>query len=221
MKIDILTLFPEMFTEVFGLSIVKRAIEKGKVEINVHNLRDYSTDSYKTVDDKPYGGGAGMIMKVDIIDKAIDDVRSDKMKVIITDAGGEKFSQKKAVSFSACEHLVIICGHYEGIDHRVHEHLADEVISIGDYVLSGGEIPAMVIVDSVVRLLPDVLGNEKSLDEESHNNEGEAEYPQYTRPEEHKGWKVPEVLMSGNHKEIEKWRKEQITKRPSPNEKKE
>lgn len=213
MKIDILTLFPEMFSEVFGQSIVKRAIEKGKVQINIHNLRDFSTDSYKTVDDKPYGGGAGMVMKVDIVDKAIEAVRSDKMKVVITDAGGNKFGQKKAVEFSTCEHLVIVCGHYEGIDHRVHEHLADEVISIGDYVLSGGEIPAMVIVDSVVRLLPEVLGNEKSLEEESHNNQGEAEYPQYTRPEEYKGWKVPSVLLSGNHSEINKWKKEKQTKK--------
>jgi tRNA (guanine37-N1)-methyltransferase len=215
-KIDILTLFPEMFSEVFGQSIVKRAIEKGKVEINIHNLRDYSTDSYKTVDDKPYGGGAGMVMKVDIIGKAIESIRSDKMKVIITDAGGKKFVQNKAVEFSICEHLVIVCGHYEGIDHRVHEHLADEVVSIGDYVLSGGEIPAMVIVDSVVRLLPEVLGNEKSLEDESHNNEGETEYPQYTRPEEYKGWKVPEVLLSGNHKEIDTWRRNQKSTTQSP-----
>lgn len=205
-----------MFSEVFGQSIVKRAIEKGKVEINIHNLRDYSTDSYKTVDDKPYGGGAGMVMKVDIIGKAIESIRSDKMKVIITDAGGKKFVQNKAVEFSICEHLVIVCGHYEGIDHRVHEHLADEVVSIGDYVLSGGEIPAMVIVDSVVRLLPEVLGNEKSLEDESHNNEGETEYPQYTRPEEYKGWKVPEVLLSGNHKEIDTWRRNQKSTTQSP-----
>lgn len=207
MVIDVLTLFPEMFEEVFGQSIVKRAGEKGKVQINVRNLRDFSTDSYKTVDDKPYGGGAGMIMKVDVIDRAIESIRTDHTRVIVTDAGGEKFTQKKAMALSTFEHLVIICGHYEGIDHRVQEHLADEIISIGDYVLSGGEIPAMAIVDSVVRLIPGVLGNQQSLSEESHNNEGETEYPQYTRPEEYKGWKVPEVLVGGNHKLIEEWKK--------------
>ena len=203
MKIDILTLFPKMFSGPFDYSILRRAQDKLLVEIEIHNLRDWATDKYKSVDDRPYGGGAGMIMRVDIIDAAVKAM--GKGKVILLDAGGEKFNQKKAQELSQDEHLIIICGHYEGVDHRVHEHIADEVISIGDYVLSGGEIPAMVVVDTVVRLLPGVLGNEESLLEESHN-EGEIEYPQYTRPEDYNGWKVPKVLLSGNHSEIKKWR---------------
>jgi len=211
MRIDILTLFPEMFAGPFGSSIVKRAQEKKEIEINVHNLRDWATDKYKSVDDRPYGGGAGMIMRVDIIDKAVQDlklkVESGKLKIVLLDAGGKTFNQKMAQKLATEENLIFICGHYEGVDHRVHENLADEVISIGDYVLSGGEIPTMAIVDSVVRLLPGVLGNEKSLTEESHTKLGEAEYPQYTRPDEYKGWKVPEILLSGNHKQINEWRK--------------
>ncbi len=208
MKIDILTLFPEMFTEPFGQSIVGRAVNKSLVEIKIHNLRDWATDKYKSVDDRPYGGGAGMIMRIDIIDRAIQKLKNSKTqnaKVILLDAGGEKFDQRLARDLAHDEHLIIICGHYEGVDHRVHEHIADEIISIGDYVLSGGEIPAMVVVDSVVRLLPGVLGNEKSLLEESHNTK-DVEYPQYTRPEEYKEWKVPEVLLSGDHAKIKKFR---------------
>src|SRR3990167_7952373 len=182
MKINILTLFPKMFDGPFGESIVKRAQDKNK-----------------SVDDKPYGGGAGMVIRVDIIDKAIEGKIG---KIILLDAGGERFTQKKAQELAKEESLIIICGHYEGIDHRVHEYIADEVISIGDYVLSGGEIPAMVIVDSVVRLLPGALGNSESLAEESKTGSVKAEYPQYTRPEEYKGWKVPEVLLSGDHKKI-------------------
>ena len=202
MKVDILTLFPKMFEGPFGESIIKRAQEKEILDLRITDLRSFATDKYKSVDDKPYGGGAGMIMRVDIIDLAI---AGKKGKIILLDAGGEKFTQKKAQELAKEKSLVIICGHYEGIDHRVHEHIADEVISIGDYVLSGGEIPAMVIVDSVVRLLPGVLGNKESLAEESFN-EGGTEYPQYTRPEEYKGWKVPEVLLSGDHKKIKEWR---------------
>jgi len=212
MRIDILTLFPEMFKGPLDASIVQRAREKSLVEVKIHQLRDYAVDKYKSVDDRPYGGGAGMIMRVDIIDKAITDIKSKapnkNTKVILLDAGGEKFSQKKAEEFSREENLLIICGHYEGVDHRVHEHLADEIISIGDYVLSGGEIPAMVIIDSVARLLPGVLGNPESLAEESFSKiNNDVEYPQYTRPEEYKGWKVPEILLSGNHKKIGEWKK--------------
>ena len=206
MKIDVLTLFPEMFAGPFDQSIVKRASDKGLVEIKINNLRDWATDKYKSVDDRPYGGGAGMIMRINIIDAAVKAM--GKGKVVLLDAGGEKFNQKKAQELSHYEHLIIICGHYEGVDHRVHEHVADEVISIGDYVLSGGEIPAMVVVDTVVRLLPGTLGNDQSLAEESFTEHRipNTEYPQYTRPEEYKGWKVPEVLLSGDHAKIKKWR---------------
>jgi len=207
MKIDILTLFPDMFAGPLDWSIIKRAKEKGVVEIAVHNLRDWADDNYKTVDDRPYGGGAGMVMKVDIIDKAVEQLRSEKTRIILTDAGGEKFTQAKAMELSSCDHLIIVCGHYEGVDHRVHEHIAHEILSIGDYVLSGGELPAMVITDAIVRLLPGALGNPQSLDEESHNREQEPEYPQYTRPEDYKGWGVPEILLTGHHKKIEEWRK--------------
>ena len=205
-KIDVLTLFPEMFAGPFDFSILRRAQDKSVVKINIHNLRDWATDKYKSVDDKPYGGGAGMIMRVDIIDAAVKAM--GKGKVVLLDAAGEKYSQAKAQELSLSSHLIVICGHYEGVDHRVHEHLADEVISIGDYVLSGGEIPAMVLVDSIVRLLPGVLGNPASLTEESFTKHRlpTTEYHQYTRPEEYNGWKVPEVLLSGDHAKIKKWR---------------
>lgn len=203
MKIDVLTLFPEMFAGPFDYSIVKRAQEKKLLEIRLIDIREFATDKYKSVDDKPYGGGPGMIMRIDIVDTAVKAM--GKGKVVLLDAGGKKFNQKMAQDLSYDEHLIIICGHYEGVDHRVHEHIADEIISIGDYVLSGGEIPAMVMVDTIARLLPGVLGNEESLLEESHN-EGAVEYPQYTRPEEYNGWKVPEVLLSGHHKKIKQFR---------------
>lgn len=221
MNIDILTLFPEMFSGPFDQSILRRAQDKSIVTINIHNLRDWAADKYKSVDDKPYGGGAGMIMRVDVIDHAVRDLKCKmknekcKIKMILLDAGGKTFNQKIAKNLAQEENLIFICGHYEGVDHRVHEHLADEVISIGDYVLSGGEIPAMVIIDSIVRLLPGVLGNPDSLNEESFSqdtgfqeSENRAEYPQYTRPEEYRGWKVPEILLSGNHIKIRQWRKE-------------
>lgn len=209
MTIHILTLFPKMFDGVFGESIIKRALEKSLISIKIHNLRDWATDNYKTVDDRPYGGGAGMIIKVDVIDKAIQEVKNGchNAKVIITDAGGKTFSQDKAKELSTGRDLIIICGHYEGIDHRVHENLVDEIISIGPYVLSGGEIAAMTITDAVTRLIPGVLGNNESLEEESHND-GKVEYPQYTRPDDYNGWKVPEVLKSGDHKKIKQWRDE-------------
>jgi tRNA (guanine37-N1)-methyltransferase len=206
MQIDILTAFPAMFNGPLDYSIVKRAKEKGTVKVNLHDLRTWADDNYKSIDDRPYGGGPGMIMRVDLIDRAVTEHRTPNTKVILLDAGGKKFDQKKAVQLSKEEHLIFIAGHYEGVDHRVHEHIADEVISIGDYVLSGGEIPTMVLVDSIVRLIPGALGNEQSLKEESHTLAG-GEYPQYTRPEEYKGWKVPEVLLSGNHKLIDEWRK--------------
>lgn len=209
MKIDILTLFPNIFSGPFDESIIKRAKEKSIAQICIHDLRDWATDKHHTVDDRPFGGGPGMIMKVDVLDQAISDLKSKSKhkdsKVILLDAGGERYTQQKAQSFSTTKHLILVCGHYEGVDHRVHEHLVDEIISIGDYVLTGGEIPAMVITDSIVRLLPGALGDETSPIDESHSTAGYLEYPQYTRPEEYQGWKVPKVLRSGNHAEIKKW----------------
>ena len=220
LKIDILTLFPEMFEGAFSKSILQRAQEKDLIKINIHNLRDWATDKHKTVDDRPYGGGPGMILRVDIIDRAISVLKSKivnpkfKIKVVLLDAGGQTFNQKIAKQFSQLDQIVLICGHYEGVDHRVHEHLVDEIVSIGDYVLTGGEIPAMVIADTVTRLVPGVIKEESLLEESfstlnsqlSTDKQG-VEYPQYTRPEDYKGWKVPEVLLSGNHKEIDKWKK--------------
>lgn len=205
MIIDILTAFPEMFIGPFDYSILRRAQDKSLVKISIHNLRKWSDDNYKSIDDKPYGGGPGMILRVDLLDRAISELRRPHTKVILLDAGGEKFTQGKAVELTKSDHLLLICGHYEGVDHRVHEHLADEIISIGDYVLSGGEIPAMVLVDTITRLIPGSLGNPESLTDESHNDKS-VEYPQYTRPEVYKDWKVPEILLSGNHKKIKAWR---------------
>lgn len=218
MKIDVLTLFPEMFKGPFSESIIKRAQEQRLVEINIHNLRDWATDKHKTVDDRPYGGGAGMILKVDVIDKALKKIKSQKSKTILLSAKGKLFTQGKAHEFSKLDHLILIAGHYEGVDERVAKHLVDEEISIGNYILTGGEIPAMVIADSVIRLIPGVL-NPDSLMEESFSTttssqlQATIEYPQYTRPEKYKGWKVPEVLLSGNHKEINSWRESKAKKK--------
>lgn len=223
MKIDILTLFPKMFTGPFEESIIKRAQDKSLVEINIHDLRKWGLTERRTVDGRPYSGGAGMILRVDVIDSALQNLKNSKLpklqnsKIILLDPGGEKFTQQKALQLSKVKHLVLIAGHYEGVDHRVHEHLVDEVISIGDYVLTGGELPAMVVADTIVRLLPGVIKPE-SLSEESFSSainhqpsSISVEYPQYTRPEKYKKWKVPKVLLSGNHKEIEKWRKGKST----------
>lgn len=216
MRIDILTIFPEMFSGPFAESILRRAQDKLLVEIKVHDLRDWATDKHKSVDDRPYGGGAGMVMKVDIIDKALNDVKlkvkSAKCKVILMSAKGKSYTQQIAQEYKELDQLIIIAGHYEGVDERVAENLVDEEIRIGDFVLTGGELPAMVIVDSVVRLLPGVLGNEDSAVYESHSEPGYLEHPQYTRPEEYKGWRVPEVLLGGNHAVIENWRKEKSKK---------
>ncbi|MBU1085267.1 tRNA (guanosine(37)-N1)-methyltransferase TrmD [Patescibacteria group bacterium] len=301
MKIDILTLFPDMFTGPFGKSIVKRAIDKKLLSINIHNLRKWSKDKHKTVDGKPFGGGAGMILRVDVIDRALRELslfsgsstnssplrsglkgvpsrtdlfttgtsetclparqgseptrhesRTDlftnkvpnhKTKVIFLTPQGKPYKQKKAKELAKLDHIIFICGHYEGIDERIREKFVDEEISIGDYVLSGGEIPTMVVVDSLVRLMPGVLGNDESIKNESFSefsgpstdsnpvrsglkgvpsrtdlnlevrNPLLLEYPQYTRPADYKGMKVPEVLLSGHHKEIEAWRKNQSIKR--------
>ena len=213
MKIDIVTIFPEMFAGPFAESIVKRAIDQKQVEIKIHDLREWTEDKHRSVDAPPYGGGAGMVMRVDVIDRAVSSLRSKESKVILLDTKGKIYSQNEAVRMSKEKHLILIAGHYEGIDHRVHEEIADEVYSIGEYVLTGGELPVMVVVDSIVRLIPGVLGNPESLSEESYSEPGKREYPQYTRPSEYKGWKVPEVLLEGNHAEIEKWRKEKSGKR--------
>jgi len=212
MKIDILTIFPEMFEGPFRESMIKRAQEKKLVEIKIHDLRQWTKDKHKTVDDKPFGGGPGMVIKVEVIDKALKDLKTDKTKVILLSPQGKTFKQGKAQKLSKLKHIIMICGHYEGFDERIREHLVDEEISIGDYVLTGGEIPAMVIVDTVVRLIPGVVGNEKSIKDESFSK-GWLEYPQYTRPADYKGWQVPEVLLSGDHEKIKKWRKEQAEKR--------
>jgi tRNA (guanine37-N1)-methyltransferase len=208
MKIDVLTLFPDMFKGPFDASIINRAQSKGLIEIEVHDLRKWGEGERRNVDDRPYGGGVGMILRVDILDEAISKLKTTNSKVILLDATGTKYTQQKAREYSKLEHIILIAGHYEGVDHRVHEHLVDEVVSIGDYVLTGGEIPAMVLVDSIIRLLPGVLGKDESSTDESHKEPGYLEYPQYTRPEDYKGWKVPKVLLSGNHKKIEEWRKQ-------------
>ena len=221
MKIDILTLFPDMFSGPFDESIIRRARDKGLVEINIHDLRRWGERERRTVDDRPYGGGVGMILRVDIIDKAISELKkgTKSTKVILLDTTGKKFTQGMARQLSQAEHLILIAGHYEGFDHRVHEHLVDEVISIGDYVLTGGELPAMVLTDTIVRLIPSVLEKPSATELESFSEENILEFPQYTRPEEYKGWKVPEELLSGNHKLIEKWRKKRAlekTKKQRP-----
>lgn len=210
MKIDVLTLFPQMFDSPFAESIIKRGVENGALEIKAHQLRDWAEDKHKTVDLPPYGGGPGMVMKVDVIDRAIEALKekNPKARVVLMDTKGTMFDQKKAIELSKLEGLIFICGHYEGVDHRVHENLVDETITIGEYVLTGGELPAMVVIDTLARLIPGVVGNPESLSEESYQEGAEQEYPQYTRPETYKGWKVPEILLSGDHAKIKKWRSE-------------
>jgi tRNA (guanine37-N1)-methyltransferase len=220
MRIDILSLFPEMFQVPFSTGIFKRAIDHKLVNINLPNIRDYTHDKHHTVDDYPYGGGPGMVLKPEPIFEAVESIKSDisskeeagTLPIILLTPQGRLFSQQIAQELSKYSHLILICGHYEGVDERVREHLVTNEISIGDYVLTGGELPAMVVVDAVVRLLPGVLGSEASPIDESHAT-GLLEYPQYTRPPEYRGWSVPEVLLSGNHTQIAKWRREQIIRR--------
>lgn len=215
MRFDILTIFPKIFDSYFGESIMKRAREAGAVEIAAHDLRSYSTNKHRNVDDTPYGGGAGMVMQVEPIYSCVKALKQKegegeksekKVKVILFSAKGKRFSQEDARRLSKYDQLILICGRYEGVDERVAQYVADEEISLGDFVLTGGEIPAMALVDSITRLLPGVLGNKQSAEIESHSKRGYLEYPQYTKPEEFNGWKVPEILLSGNHAEIEKWR---------------
>ena len=207
MKFDVLTLFPEMIEPV-KQSVIGRAIEKGLLEINLVNIRDFSKDKHKKVDDTVYGGGAGMLMKPDVVYDAFKSVKSEKSKVIYLSPQGKKLCQSKVEELAKQEHLILLCGHYEGIDQRVIDKIVDEEISIGDYVLTGGEIPAMVLIDSVSRYIDGVITGE-STSEESFSGEGLLEYPQYTRPEEFEGMKVPEVLQSGHHENINKWRRKE------------
>lgn len=219
MKINILTLFPDYFSSPLAESMIKRAIDADIVEIQVINIRDFATDKHHVTDDRPFGGGPGMVMKVEPIAKAIEALASSNLpaqagikdkssKILLTSAKGKMFTQQIAQDYSQLDELTIICGHYEGVDERVAEHLIDEEIRIGDYVMTGGEPAALVIADAVSRLIPGVLGNDQSNKDESHSIPGQLGFPQYTRPEEYNGWKVPQVLLSGDHKKIEGWREE-------------
>ncbi|MFP4456277.1 MAG: tRNA (guanosine(37)-N1)-methyltransferase TrmD [Clostridia bacterium] len=206
MKISILTIFPEYVISCLDYSIIGKAINNNLVEVDVINIRDYALDKHKMTDDSPYGGGAGMIMKPEPIFNAFDDIEPDFHSILMTPQG-KRLNQEKVISLSEHNHIVILCGHYEGIDQRVRDKLIDEEISIGDYVLTGGELPAIILVDAISRYIPGVLGNEESLIEESFVNDL-LEYPHYTRPRSYRGMEVPEVLLSGNHQLIAKWRKE-------------
>ncbi len=229
-KFDIITIFPEIFNSYFSESLILRALKKKLIKINTHNLRDWTFDRHKTVDDRPFGGGLGMVMKIEPIFKAVKKLKKKKKaKVILFTPRGKKFNQKMACQFSKLDQLILICGRYEGVDERVAKHIADVELSIGDYDLMGGELPAMVVIETVARLIPGVLGKPKLLKERITKEKGFIEYPQYTRPEvfspspslslpagkaglrragkKGANWRVPKVLLSGNHKEIEKWRK--------------
>lgn len=229
MRVDVLTLFPEMFTGVFSSSILGKAQDKGIVSLNAINFRTYSESKHGTVDDTPYGGGGGMVLKPEPIFRAVEDLlgqveREDATtsvastasakppRVVLMCPQGETFTQAKAEKLSAEDHLIFICGHYEGYDERIREHLVTDELSVGDYVLTGGELPAMVIIDSVVRLLPGVLGNETSAVTDSFST-GLLEYPHYTRPAEFRGWQVPDVLLSGHHANVEEWRRKEALRR--------
>jgi tRNA (guanine37-N1)-methyltransferase len=220
MRIDILTLFPDICRAPLSASMMKRAQESGAIDLRIHNLRDWTSDKHHVVDDAPFGGGQGMVMKPEPIFAAVEDLQSKienrKSKIVLMSPTGRKFDQKVAMEFSEESHLIIICGHYEGVDHRVIEHLVDAEISIGDYVLTNGAIAAVILVDAVVRLLPGVLGDEQSAVDDSFSG-GMLEGPQYTRPSDFRGWKVPDILLSGNHGAIAKWRKEQARQRTQQN----
>ncbi len=213
MHIHILTLFPNMFTGPFGESIIKRAIDPGLVDIVIRNVRDYTYDRHHVVDDYPYGGGPGMVLKPEPLFAAVEAIEGEsEMPVLLLTPQGRLFDQRVAGELAKCKEMILICGHYEGVDERVREHLVTDEISIGDYILSGGELAAMVVVDAMVRLLPGALGSEESVGDDSHTS-GILEYPQYTRPHSFRGWDVPDVLLSGNHGEIASWRREQSLRR--------
>jgi len=223
MRIDIITLFPEICRAPLNESMMKRAQENGALDLHIHNLRGWTSDKHHVVDDAPFGGGQGMVMKPEPIFAAVEDLRNQTSnikhqtsKVILMSPTGRRFDQRMAEQLSHESNLIVVCGHYEGVDHRVVEHLIDEEISIGDYVLTNGGIAAVILVDAVVRFVPGVLGDEQSVHDDSFR-EGLLEAPQYTRPAEFRGWKVPEILLSGNHGEIAKWREEQARKRTREN----
>ncbi len=205
MKIDVLTLFPAMFAGPLDESIIKRARQAGLLDLQLHQLRDWTHDRHKTVDDRPFGGGPGMLLKPEPIFEAVESLQREKTRVVLMSPSGRKFDQGIARELAKQEHLLLVTGHYEGFDERIREALADDELSIGDYVLTNGALPAMVVIDAVARLLPGVLGDDASSSDESFSH-GLLEYPQYTRPAEFRGMKVPEVLQSGNHAEIAKWR---------------
>jgi tRNA (guanine37-N1)-methyltransferase len=213
-RFDILSIFPEMFASPLNCSIVKRAREKGLMEIHVHNIRDYAEDKHKMTDDAPYGGGGGMVMKVEPIDRALASILPEREGVltILLTPQGETFSQKMAEEMSLRSRIILICGHYEGVDERVRDHLVDKEVSMGDYILTGGELSAMVMIDAISRLVPGVLGNYESASADSFSM-GLLEYPHYTRPSNYRGWSVPEVLLSGNHREILAWRRKESLRR--------
>lgn len=218
-QFDVITIFPEVVEPYVGVSILSRAQKAKLIEVRAHQLRDWSTDKHHKVDDTPYGGGAGMVMKVEPFEKAVRKVaagfslrRKKKTRVIVTAASGKTFTQEDAKRLAQYDQLIFLCGRYEGIDQRVIDHIADESLSIGNYVLTGGELPAMVMIDAIARMVPGVIEAE-SLEQESHSTEGYREYPQYTKPEDYKGWKVPEILLSGDHKKIAQWREEESEKK--------
>ena len=211
---DVLSVFPEMFQSALGSSLIKKSIDKGLVEVNLHNIRDYTRDKHRTTDDTPYGGGGGMVMKVEPVARALKSIvhTGDEACVLLLSPQGEPFRQKIAEELSRYSRIVLICGHYEGIDERVREHLVDREISIGDYVLSGGELPAMIVVDAVSRLVPGFVGNSESVLYDSFST-GLLEGPHYTKPREYEGWKVPDVLLSGHQKKIDEWRRRESLRR--------
>lgn len=213
-RFEVLSIFPEMLNSPLQFSLLKKAQEKGLIEIGLHNIRDWAEDKHRMTDDAPYGGGCGMVMKIEPIEKAVEAVRRADVKslVVLMTPQGETFDQKIAMELAGEQQLIMICGRYEGVDERIREHLVDREISIGDYILTGGELSTLVVIDAVARLIPGVLGNDESALSESFSH-GLLEYPQYTRPAEYKGLRVPDVLVSGNHAQIERWQRFEALKR--------
>ncbi len=213
-RFDVLTIFPEMFHSPLRSSLIGKALEKGLIAVEIHDIREYAADRHRMTDDYPYGGGGGMVMKVEPIARALDDVLSNQEAgvVVLLTPQGERLSQETAEEMARHGRIILICGHYEGVDERIRDHLVDREISIGDYVLTGGELPALVLIDVLSRLVPDVLGNRESARQDSFSS-GLLEHPQYTRPRAFRGWDVPEVLLSGNHREIEAWRRRESLRR--------